>query len=163
MADETHVNGISTAPRVVVFADFVCPYCYISQERVDQLIRDYDVQPLWRPYWLHPEVSPAGSSIPVDSDRRKATAEWLKEMAESNVAFRPLDASLEGRDIYNAVTGRPAKKDFFKRLADGAHLHHYRSVLSKMADKYDHLQSGKKLIALFSHATTDIAEKEIKL
>jgi predicted DsbA family dithiol-disulfide isomerase len=86
MADETHVNGISTAPRVVVFADFVCPYCYISQERVDQLIRDYDVQPLWRPYWLHPEVSPAGSSIPVDSDRRKATAEWLKEMAPERAA-----------------------------------------------------------------------------
>ena len=86
MADRTHGNGISAAPRVVVFADFVCPYCYISQERVDQLIRDYDVQPLWRPYWLHPEVTPAGTSIPVDSDRRKATAEWLKEMAPERAA-----------------------------------------------------------------------------
>jgi hypothetical protein len=84
-------------------------------------------------------------------------------MAESNVAFKPLDATVEGKDIYNAVTGRPAKKDFFKRLADGAHLHHYRSVLSKMATNYDHLQSSKKLMALFSHATRDIAEKEIKL
>ena len=89
--------------------------------------------------------------------------EWLKEMSESNVAFRPLDAGLSGRDIYNTVTGRPAKKDFFKRLADGAHLHHYRSVLSKMEGAYDHLDSSKKLIALFSHATRDIAEKEIKL
>jgi hypothetical protein len=89
--------------------------------------------------------------------------EWLQEMAASNVAFRPLDASLAGKDIYNPVMGRPAKKDFFKRLSDGAHLHHYRSLLSKKAAEYDHLKPSQKLIALFSHATNDIAEKEIKI
>jgi len=68
---------------VIVYADFICPYCYISQERVDQLIRDYGVQPEWRPHWLHPEVPPEGMPFPAtsDPDRRKATLEWLKEMA----------------------------------------------------------------------------------
>jgi hypothetical protein len=89
--------------------------------------------------------------------------EWLEEMANSNVAFRALDASLAGKDIYNPVMGRPAKKDFFKRLSDGAHLHHYRSVLSKLSTDFDHLNPAKKLVALFSHATKDITEKEIKL
>ena len=39
-----------------MFADFICPYCYIGQERMEQLARDYDVRPQWRPYWLHPET-----------------------------------------------------------------------------------------------------------
>ncbi len=89
--------------------------------------------------------------------------EWMKEMEQSSVSFHPLDVSVAGKDIYNPVTGRPAKKDFFKRLSDGAHLHHFRSVLSKLSTEYDHLNPGKKLIALFSHATNEISEKEIKM
>lgn len=73
---------------VIVFADFVCPYCYIAQEHVDHLVRDYDVQPLWRPYWLHPEVPPEGAPLPsrADPERRKETLAWLKEMAPEKAA-----------------------------------------------------------------------------
>jgi predicted DsbA family dithiol-disulfide isomerase len=79
----TEAQTSSTALPVVVFADFVCPYSYIAQEQVDQLIREYDVQVLWKPCWLHPEVPPEGKtmSIAPDSDRRQATMAWLKEMA----------------------------------------------------------------------------------
>jgi hypothetical protein len=89
--------------------------------------------------------------------------EWVKEMDTSNVAFRALDVGLTGKDIYNPVVGRPHKKGFFEKMADGAHLHHFRSLLSKMAPDYDHLKPEKKLVALFSHATDTITEKEIKI
>jgi predicted DsbA family dithiol-disulfide isomerase len=74
--------------RVVMFADFICPYCYIGQERMVQLARDYDVQPIWRPHWLHPETPPEGAPIPpnVDRERARATAEWLKEMEPEKAA-----------------------------------------------------------------------------
>ncbi len=73
---------------VVVFADFICPYSYIAQEQVDQLIRDYDVEPLWLPHWLHPEIPPEGAPMApsADPDRRKATMAWLKEMAPEKAA-----------------------------------------------------------------------------
>ena len=35
--------------RVVVFADFVCPYSFLAVDQIDRLAREYDVQPLWRP------------------------------------------------------------------------------------------------------------------
>jgi predicted DsbA family dithiol-disulfide isomerase len=79
----------SEAPfRVVMFADFICPYCYIGQERMEQLARDYDVRPLWRPHWLHPETPPEGAPFPQDvsRERARATAEWLKEMAQEKAA-----------------------------------------------------------------------------
>jgi predicted DsbA family dithiol-disulfide isomerase len=81
MADDPPENQNVKALRVEIFADFVCPYCYIAQEQMDQLIKDYDVQPRWRPHWLHPEVPPGGSPSPADPERRAATLAWLKEMA----------------------------------------------------------------------------------
>ncbi|HEV3114037.1 MAG TPA: DsbA family protein [Candidatus Binataceae bacterium] len=74
--------------RVVMFADFICPYCYIGQERMEQLAHDYDVAPIWRPHWLHPETPPEGAPFPqnVDRERARATAEWLKEMAPEKAA-----------------------------------------------------------------------------
>ncbi len=73
---------------VIMFADFICPYCYIGQERMVQLARDYDVQPIWRPHWLHPETPPEGAPFPpnVDRERARATAEWLKEMEPEKAA-----------------------------------------------------------------------------
>lgn len=69
--------------RVVVFADFVCPYSYLAVDQIDRLAHEYGVEPLWRPYWLHPETPPAG--MPRDSAddaaRRERLQAWLKEMA----------------------------------------------------------------------------------
>ena len=75
----------STDPlRVVVFADFVCPYSYLAVDQIDRLAREYDVKPLWRPHWLHPETPVEGSprdSTPDSMARRERLHAWIKEMA----------------------------------------------------------------------------------
>jgi predicted DsbA family dithiol-disulfide isomerase len=70
--------------RVVVFADFVCPYSYLAVDQIDRLAREYDVKPLWRPHWLHPETPLEGSpreSTPDNVARRERLHAWIKEMA----------------------------------------------------------------------------------
>ena len=70
--------------RVVVFADFVCPYSYLAVDQIDRLAREYDVQPLWRPYLLHPETPPEGmprESTPESAAKRERLHAWVKEMA----------------------------------------------------------------------------------
>jgi predicted DsbA family dithiol-disulfide isomerase len=78
-------NENAAAPLpVVVFADFICPYSYIALDQMDDLVRDYNVELLWRPHWLHPEVPPTGAPIPAEAasaDRRAQTLAWLTEMA----------------------------------------------------------------------------------
>lgn len=75
--------------RVAVFADFVCPYSYLAVEQIDRLAREYDVQPLWRPHWLHPDTPPEGCErekgpeAAAKAERRNA---WLKEMAPEHYA-----------------------------------------------------------------------------
>jgi len=69
--------------RVVVFADFVCPYSFLAVDQIDRLANEYGVEPLWRPYWLHPETPPEGT--PRDTadaaSRRERLEAWIKEMA----------------------------------------------------------------------------------
>ena len=69
--------------RVVVFADFVCPYSYLAVEQIDRLAREYDVQPLWRPYWLHPDTPLEGQPRDTTDDvsKRERLHAWVKEMA----------------------------------------------------------------------------------
>ena len=70
--------------RVVVFADFVCPYSYLAVDQIDRLAREYDVKPLWRPHWLHPETPEAGSpreQTPQALAKRERLHAWMKEMA----------------------------------------------------------------------------------
>jgi len=72
----------STKPfRVVVFADFVCPYSFLAVDQFDRLAREYDVQPLWRPHWLHPETPPEGTPNARSAERRERLNAWMKEMA----------------------------------------------------------------------------------
>ena len=67
--------------RVAVFADFVCPYSYLAVDQIDRLAREYDVQPLWRPHWLHPDTPPEGVARERNAGRDERRAAWFKEMA----------------------------------------------------------------------------------
>jgi len=70
--------------RVVVFADFVCPYSFLAVDQIDRLAREYKVKPLWRPHLLHPETPPEGSAREDSADsgaRRERLNAWIKEMA----------------------------------------------------------------------------------
>lgn len=81
--DETRAAA-TDALRVVVFADFVCPYSYLVVDQIDRLARDYDVQPLWRPHWLHPETPPEGSPKAQTTEaaaKRERQLAWIKEMS----------------------------------------------------------------------------------
>ena len=67
--------------RVAVFADFVCPYSFLAVDQIDRLAREYDVQPLWRPHWLHPETPPEGTPCARTPDRVERLHAWVKDMA----------------------------------------------------------------------------------
>jgi predicted DsbA family dithiol-disulfide isomerase len=67
--------------RVVVFADFVCPYSFLAVEQIDRLAREYDVRPLWRPHWLHPDTPPEGLPGARNPERMERLRAWIRDMA----------------------------------------------------------------------------------
>jgi predicted DsbA family dithiol-disulfide isomerase len=83
------VDHTATPLPVIVFADFICPYSYIALDQMEDLTRDYNVELLWRPHWLHPEVPPTGAAMPAQAapeERRERTLAWLREMAPERAA-----------------------------------------------------------------------------
>ena len=80
-----HQEAAQSQPfRVAVFADFTCPYSFLAVEQIDRIAREYDVKPMWRPHWLHPDTPPEGcprennADASAKAERRSA---WFKEMA----------------------------------------------------------------------------------
>jgi len=71
--------------RVVVFADFVCPYSYLAVEQIDRIAREYDVKPLWRPHWLHPDTPPEGTPGARSPERKERLLAWIKDMAPEHL------------------------------------------------------------------------------
>jgi predicted DsbA family dithiol-disulfide isomerase len=67
--------------RVVVFADFVCPYSFLAVDQIDRLAREYDVKPLWRPHWLHPDTPPEGTPCARTPERAERLRAWIKDMS----------------------------------------------------------------------------------
>ena len=79
-------NTESAEPfRVVVFADFVCPYSFLAVDQIDRLAREYDVKPLWRPHWLHPETPPEGTPGARTPERTERLRAWIKDMAPEHL------------------------------------------------------------------------------
>ena len=92
---------------VIVFADFVCPWSYMVQDHIDRLAEEYDVEPLWKPHWLHPEVPPEGQPREngEGSERKGAMREWMKELSpEKAASLRPLNKLQYSLLAFQALT-----------------------------------------------------------
>lgn len=73
--------------RIVVFADFVCPYSYLTVSQVDRLATEYGVRPMWRPHWLHPDTPPEGTPRGPEetSARQQRLLAWIKDMSPEHL------------------------------------------------------------------------------
>ncbi|MFW9873107.1 MAG: DsbA family protein [Candidatus Thorarchaeota archaeon] len=48
------------ALKVIVYSDYICPFCYIGFHRIERLKEQYDLDVEWRSYELHPEIPKNG-------------------------------------------------------------------------------------------------------
>lgn len=49
--------------KIVVFSDYICPFCYIGFYRIEQLKEHYDLEVEWRPFEIHPETPNEGTEL----------------------------------------------------------------------------------------------------
>ena len=46
--------------KVIVYSDYICPFCYIGFHRIEKLKEQYDLDVEWRSFELHPEIPESG-------------------------------------------------------------------------------------------------------
>ncbi len=66
--------------KVLVFSDYICPFCYIGYHRIEKLKEQFDLDVEWQPFELHPEIPKRGLQI----ERMPFIRDYL-EMALMNV------------------------------------------------------------------------------
>lgn len=49
--------------KVIVYSDYICPFCYIGKHRMDRLRDEFDVEIEWRGLEIHPETPPEGQTL----------------------------------------------------------------------------------------------------
>jgi predicted DsbA family dithiol-disulfide isomerase len=84
-------------PRVIVFADYVCPFCYLAEQVLERLGRDHAADILGAAF----ELRPPGTPLPGPD------AAWMRSAWTRQV--EPLAAELDVTMRYPAVVTRTRK------------------------------------------------------
>ena len=60
-----HPTTDSPKPRlsVTVFSDYICPFCYVGDARLDQLRSGYDLDVNWCFFEIHPDNPAEGKPV----------------------------------------------------------------------------------------------------
>ncbi|HTX79786.1 MAG TPA: DsbA family oxidoreductase [Longilinea sp.] len=68
--------------KLMVFSDYVCPWCYVGQDAVNRLVEEHHAEVEWRPFYLRPDTPPEGMELPDYVKAHAAeTHARLKQMA----------------------------------------------------------------------------------
>src|SRR5439155_21061899 len=91
---------------LVIFSDYVLPWCYIVSVRVEQLEAEGLVHVTWLPFELHPEAPPEG--IPREAyfgrERSQRMHSHLQSVADSvGLTMEPRDVIINSRRALGAA------------------------------------------------------------
>jgi predicted DsbA family dithiol-disulfide isomerase len=46
--------------KIVVYSDYVCPFCFIGKSLADRLEKQFGIETEWKGFEIHPEIPPEG-------------------------------------------------------------------------------------------------------
>jgi len=118
--DEVQNDQQKPLLRVTLFTDYICPFCYIGDLRLQHLQNDYEVLVNFRFIEIHPDTPAQGTTIDTldySDEQWQGMMDGLVEMArEEDITFAPVRmlanshralllaeaVKKEGRDIFYA-------------------------------------------------------------
>lgn len=72
--------------KLLLYSDFVCPFCYIAeQSSLKKLQKEFEIEVDWRGFELHPEI-PVGGQMVTDiypKEKMDSMKEYIKKFAAS--------------------------------------------------------------------------------
>jgi len=107
--------------KVTIFSDYICPFCYVGDARLNRLRADYELKVNWCFLEIHPETSPEGepvASLDYPSETWQRMMATLQEMAkEENLFFLDHDFTTNSRSaLLLAEAAKYIDRDVFYRL-----------------------------------------------
>ena len=90
-------------PKVTVYSDYICPFCFIGKDRVERLEKEFDVDVEWKGFEIHPETPEKGSTI----EEMGFNKDYIK-MAQTNVTRLAAESGLEIKSLNKLSNSRLA-------------------------------------------------------
>lgn len=78
-------------PKVTVFSDYICPFCFIGKSSIDRLQKEFEVEVEWKNIEIHPETPLNGVPL-AQIDSSFFSQMWLnveRLAKESGIEIRP--------------------------------------------------------------------------
>jgi predicted DsbA family dithiol-disulfide isomerase len=73
--------------KVVVYSDYICPFCYIGFHRIEKLKEKFNLDVEWQPFELHPEIPKEGlftDNMPLPRDYLEMALANVKRLADED-------------------------------------------------------------------------------
>ncbi len=107
--------------KVTVFSDYICPFCYIGDARLNRLRDDYDLKVNWCFLEIHPETPAEGepvTSLDYSSEQWRRMMDTLAVMAtEEGLPLGDHEFTTNSRSaLLLAEAAKPAGAAVFYRL-----------------------------------------------
>lgn len=67
-------------PRLLVFSDYVCPFCYLAVRVVQRLSQEYEIEVVWKNYEIHPQTPLAGEPVSDLGEEAQVESRLLCEL-----------------------------------------------------------------------------------
>jgi len=104
-----------------VFTDYICPFCYVGDVRLERLREHFDLKINWCFLEIHPETPAEGmhtASLGYNDSRWKQMTDNLSTMAkEDGIDFRPHDFTTNShKSLLLAEAAREAGVEIFYSL-----------------------------------------------
>ncbi|HSG79352.1 MAG TPA: DsbA family protein [Acidimicrobiia bacterium] len=106
---------------IEVWADYVCPWCYLALDRADHLAAAHGAEIRWRPFELHPETPVDGAPVPGGRLPNVARDELREELARAGLPVarrRRLANSARALALSAWASDRPEWPVLHRRLFD---------------------------------------------
>ncbi|MFX0083560.1 MAG: DsbA family protein [Candidatus Hodarchaeota archaeon] len=102
--------------KVIVYSDYICPFCYIGFHRIEKLKEQYSLDVEWRPYELHPEIPKDGivaENLPFPRGYLEMVMANVKRLADQDGITFKLSDKLPNSQLALFVSEFSKKKGKF--------------------------------------------------
>ncbi len=146
------------SPKVTVYSDYICPFCFIGKERVDQLEREFEIDVEWKGFEIHPETPAGGSDLAsLGFDEATATAMLSRVLELSDEAGLKLNppSRISNSRLALQIAEFAKEKGKFKEYHDAV----FRAYWQQGKD----IGHREQLFSLAAQAGLDLEELEFYL
>lgn len=132
--------------RVIVYADFNCPYSYLASQRVDALVAAGRAEVEWRAVEHDPRLSMTGTPTGADPGR------WQRELAHVTALARP--GEQPPAEIMPLISNtHAAVSGYAEAVTDGVPDQLRRALFDAIWVRHEHLSSAYDVRPLIAGVT----------